>query len=48
MFFNVALLGKKINKICMQANYKQDVVNTLSIIIRIVVKTYRLTYSIDG
>ena len=29
MFFNVALLGKKINKICIQANSKQDVVNTM-------------------
>ena len=28
MFFNVALLGKKINKICIQANSKQDV-NTI-------------------
>ena len=48
MYFKVALLGKKINTICLQANSKQDVVNTLSILIRIVVKTYRLAYNIDG
>ena len=29
LFFNVALLGKKINQICIQANSKQDVVNTM-------------------
>ena len=41
MFFSVALLGKKVNKICIQANSKQDVVNTTAINVAVIVQNIR-------